>query len=77
MAVIPRLAEVSCTKIHFDPGDRVVVRVFQPLEKEARRRLERTVQKWAGVSIEVLVVDATKYDVAVEKARPIIVPGSS
>ena len=63
---MPRLAEVSCTKHRFLPGDRVIVNVFHHLTNDETKRLRRTVQKWCGKDVEVLVVDNTVAEVIVE-----------
>ena len=43
---VPRLAEVRCDRIHFEPGDRIMVRVFHPIDADDRRKLISTIQKW-------------------------------
>lgn len=64
---LPTLAELKCNRIHFDPGDRVLVRVFQPLSKEQTIALRRSVEKWAGDAVEVLIVDTSKMEVEIER----------
>jgi len=51
----PRIADVNCSRLHFDPGDRVLVRTTHRLEKESERKLRRSIQKWAGCEVEVLI----------------------
>lgn len=63
----PRLADVQCSRIKFEPGDRVLVRVYDTLDADQQRRLRRTIQKWAGVEVEVLIVDGRRMEVEVEK----------
>ncbi len=67
MPVRPRLAEVHCEAIRFKPGDRVIVRSYHRLDRERRRGLERAVQKWAGVDVEVLIVDCTAMEVILDR----------
>ena len=67
----PGLAEVQCCRLKFEPGDRVIVRVFEKISDDQRKKLRRTVEKWAGVDIEVLIVDNTRMDVTIEKAVPL------
>jgi len=69
MAVRPRLADVRCTRLRFEPGDRGLVRVYRKLDGDARKRLRRTVQKWAGADVEVLIYDVTEMDITVEKGK--------
>jgi len=63
----PILADVKCSAYKFEPGDRVLVRVFQSLETTQMEKLRRTVQKWAGPDVEVLIYNSTKMEVCVEQ----------
>ena len=69
MAKRPRLAEVNCTRLAFEPGDRVLVRTYHPLSDDERRKLQRAVQRWAGTDIEVLIIDAMQMEVWHEKRQ--------
>jgi len=71
MTVRPRLAEVQCSRLQFEAGDRIIVRSFHPLSSERRKKLRKTVERWAGVDVEVLIVDTSQFDVEVEKNRGI------
>lgn len=62
----PRLADVQCSRLTFNPGDRVLVRTHQRLDKDARRKLHRTVQRWAGVDVEVLIYCLLDMEVDIE-----------
>ena len=66
---VPRLAEVKCQHIQFQPGDRIIVRVFHSLNKDEKKKLRRTIQQWAGVEVAVLIVDATEMEVRIEKSK--------
>ena len=66
---VPRLAEVKCQRIQFQPGDRIIVRVFHSLNKDEKKKLRRTIQQWAGVEVAVLIVDATEMEVRIEKSK--------
>ena len=70
----PRLADVSCQPVRFQPGDRLIVRTPHRLSAEDRKRLHQTVSRWAGGAVEVLIVELPLFDVAVDKAPPIILP---
>lgn len=70
MGQVPKIANVQLTRVKFEPGDRVVVRVHQDLDRQQRRNLRRTVQKWAG-DVEVLLVDVRLFDVEIDCARRI------
>lgn len=67
MAVRPRIAEVSCSRIQFQPGDRVLVRVYHDLDEEEKSKLRRTITRWAGCDVEILIFNGLAMDVKVEK----------
>ena len=62
---LPRLADVKCFPIRFQPGDRVLVRVLQSMDQSSLQKLKRTVEKWAGDHVEVLVIDTTRLDLEI------------
>lgn len=59
----PRLADVQCSRLRFMPGDRIIVRSRVVLDKEDQTKLKKTVERWAGDGVEVLVVCLPEYDV--------------
>jgi len=65
----PQIADVRCSRLAFEPGDRVLVRTYRKLEPDERRRLRRAVQRWAGEDVEVLIYDATEMEVTIDKRR--------
>ena len=67
----PKLADVQCTRLKFQPGDRVIVRVFRQISLEQEKRLKRTVEKWAGDVVEVLVINGLEMSIDVETAARI------
>jgi len=67
MPAIPRLADVQCTRLQFEPGDRILVKVNHRLDNNAQRRLRTTIQKWAGVEVEVLIICTLDMDISIEK----------
>jgi len=78
----PRLADVQCSRMQFQPGDRVLVKVHlsQPMTREDERRVRKMVERWAGDYVEVLVIDTTLMEVTKlgqEEQPGIIYPGSS
>ena len=68
MTSLPRLADIQCSRIQFQPGDRVLVKLYQPLDREQGKRLQRTVERWAGDGVNVLLVDCTKFEVLIDPA---------
>ncbi len=67
----PRIADVQCRRLVFSPGDKVIVRIYQKMDKQTARKLKKSVEKWAG-DVEVLVVDCTVFDVEVDKSGGIL-----
>jgi hypothetical protein len=67
----PGLADVQCSRLKFEPGDRVLVRTYHNLSKEQKRKWQRIVQKWAGVDVEVLVINCMEMEIEVVKRRTI------
>lgn len=67
MVTTPRLADVHCERIQFQPGDRVLVKLYQSMDKESVTKLIKTVQRWAGVDVEVLVVDLFQMGIEIER----------
>lgn len=65
MTNAPRIAEVSCTPIRFRPGDRILVRLRQSVDKQQRQQIHKTVQKWAGDHVEVLVIELPVLDLEI------------
>jgi len=65
----PLLADVKCSRIQFQPGDRILVRTYQNLDAEQKRKLRATIVKWAGVEIEVLIYSSTEMEIQVDKSR--------
>ena len=64
----PRLADVQCTKLQFNEGDRILVRTYERLDNESKQKLTKTIQKWAGCNVHVLIYSALDMDIKVESA---------
>ena len=64
---MPRLAEVQCSRLQFQPGDRVIVRTTHRLDAGQQRKLRRSILKFAGVEVEVLIYCMTDMEITVEK----------
>ena len=65
----PRLADVQCTRMQFQPGDRLLVKVFQPKTPSEMKKIRKMVERWAGSHVEVLVVDVTQMEIRIEQSR--------
>jgi len=72
MGVIPRIADVRCQRIVFQPGDRVLVRCNHRLEDEQARRLKKSIQRWAGTDVEVLIYSPLDYNLEIEHRGNIV-----
>lgn len=51
-----KLTTLDCTMLRVEAGDRILVRVPPGLSSSQVSSIQRTVEKWAGSSIPVLVV---------------------
>jgi len=67
MPVVPRIADIQCSRIQFEPGDRVLVKVNHRINQEDRKRLTRSIKKWAGVDVEVLIYCILDMDITIDK----------
>jgi len=69
-----QIVNVKCTRIRFDPGDRLLARIYKPLSREDLQKMRRSLQEWVGRDdVEILIVDGTQIDIGVLDAtgRPI------
>lgn len=64
---VPKLAEIRCEKIQFNPGDRILVRVYEKLSNEQDCRLRKTIERWAGTDINILIVCEKEVDFQIER----------
>jgi len=67
MAKLPTIANVSCSRLKFEAGDRILVRTTRRLDKDQESKLRHHIQKWAGVEVEVLIYCVLDMDINVEK----------
>lgn len=65
----PQLADIHCSKISFEPGDRVKVDVYRQLTDSEKKKLRRIIEKWAGCELRILIVDRTCMEVNIERVR--------
>ena len=64
----PRLADVQCRRLKFEPGDKVLVRTYINLDPQQTKKLKRSVEKWAGDCVEVLIYNELEMSIDVERA---------
>ncbi len=62
----PRLASVECKPFRFLPGDRILVRTNHRLDDGAKKALRKTIEKWAGVPVEVLIYCILDMEIQIE-----------
>lgn len=85
----PLLTDVSLHKHKFSAGDRLIAKVSVDLDAYQQAKLIKTIQKFAGTELRVLVMNCTRYELFVirgnmvridlvkpeDKEDPSIVPG--
>jgi len=71
-ARLPKIANVQCSRLVFQPGDRIIVRVCTDLDRDQKAKLLRSVRIWAGTDVEVLLIDVRKFDIEIEKVGGIL-----
>jgi len=62
-----KIADVQCSRLKFQPGDRVLVRVYNRLDKDQAAKLRKGIQKWAGPDVEIMVYSPLDMEISVEK----------
>ena len=69
---LPKIANVQCSRLVFQPGDRIIARVCTDLDRDQKRKLLQSVRKWAGTDVEVLLIDVRVFDIEIEKGVGIL-----
>ena len=64
---LPGIANVQCSRLRFEPGDRVIVRTISRLDNDQKKKLKKSITKWAGAEVEILIVCLLDFDIEVEK----------
>jgi hypothetical protein len=64
---MPRLAEVSCSRLKFDPGDRLLVRTTFRLDATQEKNLRAQICKWAGCEVAIYIYCVLDMDIQVGK----------
>lgn len=60
MKARPLLSDIQTSRLKFDPGDRILVRVSTNLPSEQYKSLERSVTKFAGTDVRILIVNCLR-----------------
>jgi len=63
----PRIADVQCERLQFQPGDRILVRSHHRLSYDQEKKMRKSIQKWAGCEVEVLIICLLDMDIDIEK----------
>jgi len=64
---LPQIADVQCSRLVFQPGDRIIVRMRVNIDREQYRKLRKSVQKFAGCEVEVLIINELEMEIEVNK----------
>jgi hypothetical protein len=67
MTAIPRIADVHCTPLRFSPGDRILVTVHHRLDDDAKKKLRSSIQRWAGVPVEILIACDLDMEIKIDE----------
>ena len=51
------------SRVDLKAGDRVIVRTLQPIDPEAATKLRKSIERWAGCELRILIVDSTKMEI--------------
>ena len=52
-----RLADLKCSTVKFQKGDRILVKSNQILDMGARKRIHKAISNWSGGEVPVFVAD--------------------
>lgn len=63
----PTIADVQCQRLKFQPGDPVLVRTYHKLDKDQKRKLQRSIIKWAGCEVRVMIINCLEMDLEFQK----------
>ncbi len=69
MTLRPRIADVQCSRLRFQPGDRMLVRSHHRLTNDEKRKLRKSILKWAGEPIEIFIYCLLDYEIEIVKRR--------
>lgn len=63
---VSNVLNANCQGLRFRPGDRIIVRVNQKIDKKQQVTLKKTIEDWAGPGVVVLIVQLPLLDLQVE-----------
>lgn len=65
----PQIADVQCSRLKFEPGDCIVVRVYSTITLDQKKKIEKGIQRWAGVDVSILVIDGRAMELEIQKKK--------
>ena len=68
MPIHPKLSDIQTERIKFNPGDRVIIRTVDDLALSQKISLKRSIQKFAGVDLRILIVNC--FNARIRKITP-------
>ena len=68
----PRIADVQCSRLKFEPGDRILVRTYVKLDNEQKKKLMKSIKKFAGCDVEIFIIPCLEFDIEVNKRTDVI-----
>jgi hypothetical protein len=71
MGVIPRIADVQCSRLVFQPGDRIIVKSPYRIDEEQKRHLRKSLRKFAGCDVEIFIYCTLDFELQVEHGNTI------
>lgn len=63
----PKIADVQCSRLTFQPGDRIIVRVQVRLDADQKKKLRKSIRKFAGCEVEVLIINVMDMEIEIQK----------
>ncbi len=60
MKAKPLLSDIQTTKVKFNPGDRVLVRISEDLTRDKENKLKKSIVKFFGEDVRILFVNCLK-----------------
>ena len=63
----PRLADVQCCRVDWQPGDRIIVKLRTNVDADWKKRMRKSIRKFARCEVEVLFINELAMDIEVQK----------
>jgi len=63
------IADVQCRRLEFQPGDRVIVRTHCKVDDDWKRKMRRSLKKFAGCELRVFFIPILEFDLEFPDAK--------